>query len=93
MHLLKAERIDLSQFGELKPTITFALREDKFWLNSRFDDFLYKACVKFKKLHYLKNYFIWKQNRTLSKLTKLIKSEISEVSFIATGLGKHRKDF
>ncbi len=84
----KTEHFDLSQFGALKPTITFVLREDKFWLNNRLDDFLYKACVKFKKLRHLKNYFIWKQNRTVNKLAKRIKSEMLEVDFIATGLGK-----
>ncbi len=84
----KTERFDMSQFGELKPTITFALREDKFWLNNGLDDFLFKTCVKFKKIKYLKNYFIWKQNRLVNRVAKLIKNEIGEVDFIATGLGK-----
>lgn len=84
----KTERFDMSQFGELKPTITFALREDKFWLNNRLDDFLFKTCVKFKKIRYLKSYFIWKQNRLVNRVAKLIKNEIGEVDFIAAGLGK-----
>ena len=85
---VKMNRFDLSQYGQLKPTITFVLREDKFWLNSRFDDFLYKASVKFKKLPHLKNYFSWKQNRTVNKLVKRIKNERPEVNFMAVGLGK-----
>jgi hypothetical protein len=83
--MLKTDRFDLASFDMNPPTITFVLREDRFWHSSAFEFFLFKVFVK---LRLSKNIFVWRQNHLINRLTDLINKELDNTRFHATGLGK-----
>ncbi len=84
---IKTKRFDLNEFEKRRPQITFIMREDRFWLANQFDEFLYKACIKFKWLSRFKSYFIFKQNRLFNRTANTLKEKIPDSNIIATGLG------
>lgn len=83
--MLRTDRFDLGKFSLLRPTITFVLREDRFWHLYQIEFFLYKVFVK---LRWSKKIFVWRQNYLFNRLAKRIKKKIDSVNFYATGIGK-----
>lgn len=83
--MLRTDRFDLSKFNLVTPTITFALREDRFWHLCQIEFFLYKVFVKLK---WQKKIFVWRQNYLLNRLAKRIKKKMNNINFYATGIGK-----
>lgn len=83
--LLRTERFDLSRFIQLRPTVTFALREDRFWHRYQIEFFFYKVFVKLK---WSKKIFVWRQNYLINRLAKRINEKMNDISFYATGIGK-----
>jgi hypothetical protein len=83
--MLRTDRFDLASFDITPTTITFVVREDRFWHSSAFEFFLFKVFVK---LRLSKNIFVWRQNNLISRLADLIKKELGNARFHATGLGK-----
>lgn len=90
-NFIKVAKFDLNAFDKSRPTITFVIREDRFWLRSRFDGFFYQFCIKFKLLSRFKHYFILRQNNLFNKTAIALKKKLPECSIIATGLGNSGK--
>ncbi|EOZ95591.1 hypothetical protein A33Q_2953 [Indibacter alkaliphilus LW1] len=89
--LLKSQSFPLGQFLEMKPKIGFVLREDRFWLNSPFLEFLFLFAKKFKLLNQFKPVFLWRQKQLVMRCSKLLKKSIPEVEIYVSGLGKTRR--
>jgi hypothetical protein len=84
----KTEKFNLTLFENLSPTITFILREDRFWLNSRLDAFLFKLSVSKGWQKLFKNYFVARQNSLVRQLAKKIHTRTEKkVTLIAAGIG------
>jgi hypothetical protein len=84
--LLKTKRFDLSQFGASAPTVTFVLREDRFWQSSALEFFLLKVFIK---LGLPKAIFVRRQNYLVNKAARMIRKRTGGVSLAAAGMGKH----
>lgn len=84
--MLRTDPFDLSQFAVLPPTITFVLREDRFWQSSPLEFFLFRVAVKFKLS---KRLFVWRQNTLVNKTARKIRRQLPTASFSALGMGKH----
>lgn len=82
--LHRTEPFDLSRFSNLKPTITFVLREDRLWQPTHLEYFLFKVAVKFKLSRAL---FVWRQNRRIARTARKIHRELPFAEFFAVGLG------
>ena len=78
----------LDQFGALPPTITFICREDRFWLNSQLEYYLYLTAVKFNLLRYIRRYLVYRQNGLIRKTARHIQEHLPQATFIAVGLGQ-----
>ncbi len=86
---LKTEKFDLNQFDKIPPQITFILREDRFWTNTRLDAFLMLLSISKGWMGWMKSYFIFRQNRLIKKLVKEIsKKSGKKIQFAVAGLGK-----
>lgn len=81
------KRFDLNQFQFLPVTITFVLREDRFWHGSKMFDFLYRLSVKFNFQKLVKPLFLRRQRILVYKTIKAIRKSLSDVRFSVTGLG------
>lgn len=73
------------------PTITFVLREDRWWLRSKMEYWLYRFGRKFP---ILKNYFYEliniEQDMMAKKTIENIKKEIPDARFFVTGIGENK---
>ena len=78
----------LDQFRALPPTITFVCREDRFWLNSQPDYYLYLAAIKFNFLRYTRWYLVYRQNALIRQTVRRIKEHLPQANFVAVGLGQ-----
>lgn len=77
----------LDDFSETNPRVTFVMREDRFWLASRADHFLYLASVKFNTLSWMKFYFVYRQNYMVRKAARKTKTQLANAQFFVTGMG------
>jgi hypothetical protein len=84
---LKTKRFDLSQFGILPYSITFILREDRYWHPTMFDNFINLVSIKLKIKKYFKRYFTWQQDRLVKKVIRLILTDHPGVQINITGIG------
>lgn len=84
--LLGTTPFDLSQFSSTAPSITFVLREDRFWQSTSFEFFLFKVAVKF---NLSKRLFVWRQNYLVNKTARAIRKQITAATFSAVGIGRH----
>ena len=84
--LLCTKPFDLSQFSMLTPSITFVLREDRFWQSSSFEFFLFRVAVKF---NLSKRLFVWRQNYLVNKTARNIRKLIPSAMFSVVGIGRH----
>ena len=90
--------IDIKRFTKVKPFllnewskspkwVAFICREDRFWLSSKLDQFLYLFSRKFHLQKFFKPYFIRKQNQKMRLVAQLVTQEDTSVRFSAVGLG------
>ncbi len=86
--ILKVSRFDLGEFYSAPPQITFVLREDRFWLNSRLLDLLYKASRKFGMEQWSKHVLSWRQRQLVNRTAKTILKSLPNARLACTGLGK-----
>ena len=89
--VLKTTRFKLSQFTSNPLKITFVLREDRFWHNSRLMDLCYRASLKFGLKSFIQPLLLWRQGRLLRKTGRLILSQLPDADLAAVGLGKNGK--
>ena len=78
----------LANFGNLKPIITFILREDRWWFSSPLDYWFYRICRKLNISSWGNKILTMRQNHLVRKVIKAIKLELPESSFHLIGLGK-----
>jgi len=90
IEIFKEKPFDLANFSKKPFKIAFVLREERFWLNTNWEYFLFRLFVVFK-LKFLKSYFLWKQNFLFNRLAKLLKNEFESIEIYAIGLGKSQK--
>ena len=79
---------DLNFFDELKPTVTFILREDRWWYGSFLDYWFYRMCRKLKLLAWGSRVLSLKQNSLVKKTIKHIREKLPVADIAIVGLGK-----
>ncbi|MEI9920427.1 MAG: hypothetical protein WDO14_16770 [Bacteroidota bacterium] len=81
----------LENFNSSQPTITFALREDRWWYKSIVDYWMYRLGRRFKKYRQFFYDRISSQQEQLAVETmKVIKKQIPDARFFVTGIGKNK---
>ena len=86
---LKTDKFNLQDFEKKPTTISFILREDRFWLPTKIDSFLMQLSISKGWMKWMKPYFVLKQNSLVRKLAKKIKQKsTTPISFYAAGIGK-----
>jgi hypothetical protein len=78
----------LNDFDKLKPTITFVLREDRWWMGTTIDYWFYRMCRRLGVLSVGSRILSWRQNGLIKKTIKLIERELTDVNFFLVGLGQ-----
>ncbi len=84
--LTRIRPFNFQEFGKSPYQISFILREDRFWLNGKLDNFLYLVCVKMGWLNAFKSYFVFRQNRLIKRFAQHLKKQV-EVNLVAVGIG------
>ncbi len=87
----KTPRFELEGFYRKPFQITFLWREDRCWLNTKPEDFLWKAAFKLKLLDRTGFYFLWRQKRLFTKTASLIHRKLPDARFVVTGIGRKQK--
>lgn len=87
----KTTKFRLKNFAAQQPCITFNLREDRFWLPNKLDEFLFKVGVKMNWQQTFKPYFILKQNRLINSMANKLNKLLPGIQLYATGLGNSGK--
>ncbi len=71
---LKTKSFDIKKFDELPHTVTFVLRNDRYWHASKLDDFMNRVLISLGIQKLFRSYFLWRQNRLVQKTIKKIKN-------------------
>jgi hypothetical protein len=71
---LKTKSFDVSKFDDLPYTITFVLREDRYWHVNRLDDVINRTLIKLGIQKFFRGYFIGRQNRLVQKTIRNLKN-------------------
>jgi hypothetical protein len=79
---------DLAGFSLSRPTVTFILREDRWWLPTPMDYWFYRICRKLKALSFARTILCLRQNRRVKKAINCIRKELKEVDVFIAGLGR-----
>jgi hypothetical protein len=79
---------DLTRFRDTRPTITFILREDRWWSPSGIDSLLIRVCRKLKVLSWGSRILTHRQNRLVKRTIAMIRKKIPDAGFGIAGLGK-----
>jgi hypothetical protein len=79
---------DLNLFQESKPTITFILREDRWWYGGVPDYWFYRVCRKLKILSWGSRILSHWQNRLVKSTIKHIRKKLPDAELIIAGLGE-----
>lgn len=77
--------------NDLPKQVTFILREDRFWHSGNIEEFLFKLCVKFKLLKYVKGYFCRNQNKRVIKTARKLLKEFPDLRITVAGIGASGK--
>ncbi|TVP47927.1 MAG: hypothetical protein EA341_11930 [Mongoliibacter sp.] len=85
--ILKTSRFPLPEFLVRKPKIGFVLREDRFWLNSSFFEFLFLVSKKFKVFELFRPIFLWRQKQLVVTCAKLLEKSFPGIELYVSGLG------
>lgn len=83
---LKTSAFDLANFSEKKIQITFLWREDRLWLKSDLEQFLFLASKKYQ-VSILKNIFLRLQLKRFRSTAERIRKVLPEVNFTVAGMG------
>ena len=84
---VKKKPFAFEKLGSKPITVTLILREDRFWLRSKFSKLLYFICIKYKIIRYLNWVFSALQNRNVRSLAYELKKYIKGVQISAYGIG------
>ncbi len=83
---------NLDNYYNQKPTITFILREDRWWFKTPLDYWFYRICRWLNVLSFGTRILTWRQNQLVKKTIKAIKRKLPESDFHIIGLGKRSND-
>jgi len=89
--LTDVKPFQLENFAGQSPTITFILREDRWWFPGVADYWFYRTCRKFKILPWASKLLAARQNRLVKKTIRVIRKQLPETSFHIVGLGRTGK--
>ncbi|HZY80890.1 MAG TPA: hypothetical protein VFE50_15305 [Cyclobacteriaceae bacterium] len=79
---------NLDFYNSEAPTITFVLREDRWWLRSEFEYWLYRFGRRFPKVRdVLYAVVTSEQDRLVRKTIEKVKEKLPKARFFVTGLG------
>lgn len=78
---------DLANFSKIKPTITFILREDRWWHGNPIEHFFFLVCRKLKLLGFGSEVLTRRQNILVKKTIEGIKKELPDAVIYVVGLG------
>jgi hypothetical protein len=78
---------DLSQFQQITPTVTFVVREDRWWLPGAKDYWFYRLCRFFDFLPWGSRVLSWRQNRLIKSTIRSVRRKLPRAKFIIVGLG------
>ncbi|MBI1767577.1 MAG: hypothetical protein HYR67_04290 [Bacteroidetes bacterium] len=78
---------DLTNFTQLRPTFTFVLREDRWWLRGPLDYWFYRLCRKLGTLKMGSRVLSMRQNKLVKKTLSLILEKLPGANFYIVGLG------
>lgn len=82
---------NLDFFTSEIPTITFVLREDRWWLRSKMEYWIYRFGRKFSWLRNFCNGIInIEQDQLVKRTIKDIRKQIPDARFFVTGIGENR---
>lgn len=82
---------NLDFFSTETPTITFVLREDRWWLRSKLEYWLYRIGRRFPQLRrFCYGQINIEQDDLVKKTIKAIKEKIPDARFFVTGLGENK---
>ena len=87
----KTQKFNLDDFHQKPFQITFLWREDRCWLNTKPEDFLWKAAFKLKLIDRINFYFLWRQKRLFVKTARLIGRQQAGVRFAVAGIGQRQR--
>lgn len=85
--VLKTKRFDLNQFDEITPQITFVLREDRFWLNSKAYNLLFMFARKYNLQSWINPWLLIRQSLLLRQAARKILKALPNAKLIVVGLG------
>ncbi|MEJ0032580.1 MAG: hypothetical protein WDO15_20470 [Bacteroidota bacterium] len=81
---------NLENYSKEQPTVTFVLREDRWWYRSKVEYWLYRIGRRFKNLKSFCYDLVTSQQEKLAIETmKAIRQRIPNARFFVTGLGKN----
>jgi hypothetical protein len=78
---------DLANFSKVKPTITFILREDRWWHGNAIEHFFFLVCRKLKLLSFGSEVLTRRQNILVRETIEGIKKELPDAVIYIVGLG------
>ncbi len=84
----KTVGFNVDEFSIYPRTVTFVLRENRFWMSGWWLDLLFKSSIKFNRLSWLKPLFVWYQNNAVGKTVKKLKDTFPEIECNVIGIGK-----
>lgn len=87
--ITKLPPFDFQKFADTPVKIAFILRNDRFWLRSRFDNLFYLACLKFGWLPFFRGHFASKERRHIKAFVRQIRNLLS-AEVLAVGIGETR---
>jgi len=79
---------NLMNFSKLPRTVTFVLREDRWWLTQVGDYWFYRICRKLNIPSWGNYVLSLRQNKLIKRVIRLIRKEQPDVNFNIVGLGK-----
>jgi hypothetical protein len=85
--LTRIKPFDISRWSDASPTITFVLREDRWWFGYRLDYWIYRIARRLRFPPVLVRALAARQNNLVRKAIHGLKKKIPGVRIIVTGLG------
>lgn len=82
---------EIKNFMAIHPTITFVLREDRWWYASVLDYWFYRVCRRLRILNWGSRLLSLRQNQLVRKTIANLKESLQGVTINIVGLGKHGK--
>lgn len=74
-------------------TITFILREDRFWTSNQLDYLIFLLFRKYPRLQILKKYLVQRQKSLLKQLIQQLKSTGRSWKTVITGLSENQNEY